>query len=155
MKKKTIQRAFAWALTLVMVLSAAPLGVFAEGEEGQTCICTVKCGEERNTECPVCNENAEKCAVTPQKQEEPETKENPTPPKAEDQTPESKVEKKTEDTTGNTGNPPAAGGDEKTNPQKKETPSPVEGGQGGSQKAESFTVTFNANGGEPAPLIFI
>ena len=27
MKMKTIQRAFAWALTLVMVLSAAPLGV--------------------------------------------------------------------------------------------------------------------------------
>lgn len=151
MKKKTIQRAFAWALTLVMVLSAAPLGVFAEGEEGQTCICTVKCGETGNAECPVCNENAEKCAVTAQKQEEPETKETPTPPKAENQTPESKVEKKTEDTTGNTGNPPAAGGDEKTNPQKKETPSPVEGGQGGPTKTQPFTVTFNANGGDDAP----
>ena len=54
MKMKTIQRAFAWALTLVMVLSAAPLGVFAEGEEGQTCICTVKCGETAKEDCPVC-----------------------------------------------------------------------------------------------------
>ncbi len=71
MKKKTIQRAFAWALTLVMVLSAAPLGVFAEGEEGQKCICTVKCGEEGNTECPVCSTDAEKCAfVTPKQEDE-------------------------------------------------------------------------------------
>ncbi len=74
MKKKTIQRAFAWALTLVMVLSAAPLGVFAEGEEEQKCTCTVKCGEVGNIDCPVCNENAEKCAVTPQKQEDEENK---------------------------------------------------------------------------------
>lgn len=72
MKKKTIQRAFAWALTLVMVLSAAPLGVFAEGEneEPLKCVCTVKCGETVNKECPVCSENAEKCAVTTQKQED-------------------------------------------------------------------------------------
>lgn len=151
MKKKTIQRAFAWALTLVMVLSAAPLGVFAEGEEGQTCICTVKCGETGNAECPVCNENAEKCAVTAQKQEEPETKETPTPPKAENQTPESKVEKKTENTTGNPGNPPAAGGDEKIKPEADETPGPVGSGKDGSTKTQPFTVTFNANGGEPAP----
>ena len=70
MKKKTIQRAFAWALTLVMVLSAAPLGVFAEGEEEQTCNCTVKCGEEVNTECPVCSEDAGKCAIVTPKQED-------------------------------------------------------------------------------------
>ena len=70
MKKKTIQRAFAWALTLVMVLSAAPLGVFAEGEEEQTCTCTVKCGEEGNTDCPVCSTDAEKCAVMTPKQED-------------------------------------------------------------------------------------
>lgn len=151
MKKKTIQRAFAWALTLVMVLSAAPLGVFAEGEEGQTCICTVKCGETGNAECPVCNENAEKCAVTAQKQEEPETKETPTPPKAENQTPENKVEKKTEETPGNPGNPPAAGGDEKIKPEADETPGPVGSGKDGSTKTQPFTVTFNANGGEPAP----
>ena len=54
MKMKTIQRAFAWALTLVMVLSAAPLGVFAEGEEEQVCCCTVKCGETGKEDCPVC-----------------------------------------------------------------------------------------------------
>ena len=54
MKMKTIQRAFAWALTLVMVLSAAPLGVFAEGEEEQKCVCTVKCGETVKEDCPVC-----------------------------------------------------------------------------------------------------
>ena len=70
MKKKTIQRAFAWALTLVMVLSAAPLGVFAEGEEGQKCTCTVKCGEEGNTECPVCSTDAEKCTFVTPKQED-------------------------------------------------------------------------------------
>ena len=70
MKKKTIQRAFAWALTLVMVLSAAPLGVFAEGEEEQTCTCTVKCGEEGNTECPVCSADAGKCAFVTPKQED-------------------------------------------------------------------------------------
>ena len=93
MKMKTIQRAFAWALTLVMVLSAAPLGVFAEGEGEQKCICTVKCGEERNTECPVCNENAEKCAVTPQKQEDEENKDGGSgtpgvvPPKTDGETP--------------------------------------------------------------------
>ena len=146
MKMKTIQRAFALALTLVMVLSAAPLGVFAEGED--ICTCTTKCVETANAECPVCAGNLAACAGTAQ--EEPETKETPTPPKAENQTPESKVEKKTVDTTGNTGNPPA-GGDDKTNPQKKETPSPVEGGQGGPTKTQPFTVTFNANGGEPAP----
>ncbi len=146
MKMKTIQRAFALALTLVMVLSAAPLGVFAEGED--TCTCTTKCVETANAECPVCAGNLAACAGTAQ--EEPETKETPTPPKAENQTPESKVEKKTVDTTGNTGNPPA-GGDDKTNPQKKETPGPVEGGQGGPTKTQPFTVTFNANGGEPAP----
>ena len=151
MKKKTIQRAFAWALTLVMVLSAAPLGVFAEGEGEQKCICTVKCGETGNAECPVCNENAEKCAVTAQKQEEPETKETPMPPKAENPTPENKVEKKTEETPGNTGNPPAAGGDKKTNPEADETPDPVESGQGGPTKTKPFTVTFNVNGGDPAP----
>lgn len=54
MKMKTIQRAFAWALTLVMVLSAAPLGVFADGEEEQKCVCTVKCGETVKEDCPVC-----------------------------------------------------------------------------------------------------
>ena len=69
MKKKTIQRAFAWALTLVMVLSAAPLGVFAEGEEEQKCTCTVKCGEEGNAECPVCSTDAGKCAFVTPKQE--------------------------------------------------------------------------------------
>ena len=147
MKMKTIQRAFALALTLVMVLSAAPLGVFAEGED--TCTCTTKCVETANAECPVCAGNLAACAVTAQ--EEPETKETPTPPKAGNQTPENKVEKKTEETPGNTGNPPAAGGDDKTNPQKKETPSPVGSGKDGLTKTQPFTVTFNANGGEPAP----
>ena len=63
MKMKTIQRAFAWALTLVMVLSAAPLGVFAEGEEGQVCSCTVKCGETGNESCPVCAGGPAACAA--------------------------------------------------------------------------------------------
>ena len=143
MKMKTIQRAFALALTLVMVLSAAPLGVFAEGED--TCTCTTKCVETANAECPVCAGNPAACAGTAQ--EEPETKETPTPPKAGNQTPENKVEKKTEETPGNTGNPPAAGGGDKTNPQKKETPSPVESGKDGPQ----ITVTFNANGGDVDP----
>ena len=147
MKMKTIQRAFALALTLVMVLSAAPLGVFAEGED--TCTCTTKCVETANAECPVCAGDLAACAGTAQ--EEPETKETPTPPKAGNQTPENKVEKKTEETPGNTGNPPAAGGDDKTNPQKKETPSPVGSGKDGLTKTQPFTVTFNANGGEPAP----
>ena len=147
MKMKTIQRAFAWALTLVMVLSAAPLGVFAEGED--TCTCTTKCVETTNADCPVCGGDLTACGGTAQ--EEPETKETPTPPKAEDQTPENKVEKKTEETPGNTGNSPAAGGDEKTNPEKKETSSLVESGKDGSQNAEPFTVTFNANGGDVDP----
>lgn len=64
MKMKTIQRAFAWALTLVMVLSAAPLGAFAEGEE--VCTCTVKCGETGNESCPVCAANPAACAVAAQ-----------------------------------------------------------------------------------------
>ena len=77
MKMKTIQRAFAWALTLVMVLSAAPLGVFAEGEEGQTCICTVKCGETVKEDCPVCggeSGNPETCVGKTQEELEAEAK---------------------------------------------------------------------------------
>ena len=70
MKMKTIQRAFAWALTLVMVLSVAPLGVSAEGEEEQMCICTEKCGEAGNAECPVCSEDVGHCTGVPQKQED-------------------------------------------------------------------------------------
>ena len=68
MKMKTIQRAFAWALTLVMVLSVAPLGVFAEGEEEQTCICTEKCGEAGNESCPVCAASPAACTVEEQEQ---------------------------------------------------------------------------------------
>ena len=71
MKMKTIQRAFAWALTLVMVLSAAPLGVFAEGEEGQVCSCTVKCGETAKEDCPVCGgESGNPAACVGKTQEE-------------------------------------------------------------------------------------
>ena len=71
MKMKTIQRAFAWALTLVMVLSAAPLGVFAEGEEGQMCSCTVKCGETAKEDCPVCGgESGDPAACVGKTQEE-------------------------------------------------------------------------------------
>lgn len=71
MKMKTIQRAFAWALTLVMVLSAAPLGVFAEGEEGQVCSCTVKCSETGNESCPVCGgESGNPAACVGKTQEE-------------------------------------------------------------------------------------
>ena len=71
MKMKTIQRAFAWALTLVMVLSAAPLGVFAEGEEGQMCRCTVKCGETAKEDCPVCGgESGDPAACVGKTQEE-------------------------------------------------------------------------------------
>ena len=147
MKMKTIQRAFAWALTLVMVLSAAPLGVFAEGED--TCTCTTKCVETANADCPVCGgENGNPAACAGTAPEEQETKEPPTPPKAENKTPENKVEKETEDTTDD---PPAAGGDVKTTPEEKETSGSVEGGQGGSQETKSFTITFNANGGDAAP----
>ena len=71
MKMKTIQRAFAWALTLVMVLSAAPLGVFAEGEEEQVCSCTVKCGETAKEDCPVCGgESGNPAACVGKTQEE-------------------------------------------------------------------------------------
>ena len=71
MKMKTIQRAFAWALTLVMVLSAAPLGVFAEGEEEQVCVCTVKCGETVKEDCPVCSgESGNPAACVGKTQEE-------------------------------------------------------------------------------------
>ncbi len=71
MKMKTIQRAFAWALTLVMVLSAAPLGVFAEGEEEQKCVCTVKCGETVKEDCPVCGgESGNPAACVGKTQEE-------------------------------------------------------------------------------------
>lgn len=77
MKMKTIQRAFAWALTLVMVLSAAPLGVFAEGEEEQKCVCTVKCGEAVKEDCPVCggeSGNPEACVGKTQEELEAEAK---------------------------------------------------------------------------------
>ena len=77
MKMKTIQRAFAWALTLVMVLSAAPLGVFAEGEEEQKCVCTVKCGETVKEDCPVCggeSGNPAACAGKTQEELEAEAK---------------------------------------------------------------------------------
>lgn len=71
MKMKTIQRAFAWALTLVMVLSTAPLGVFAEGEEEQVCCCTVKCGETVKEDCPVCGrESGNPAACVGKTQEE-------------------------------------------------------------------------------------
>ena len=75
MKMKTIQRAFAWALTLVMVLSAAPLGAFAEGEE--VCTCTVKCGETGDESCPVCggeSGNPEACVGKTQEELEAEAK---------------------------------------------------------------------------------
>lgn len=77
MKMKTIQRAFAWALTLVMVLSAAPLGVLAEGEEEQVCCCTVKCGETVKEDCPVCggeSGNPAACAGKTQEELEAEAK---------------------------------------------------------------------------------
>ena len=138
MKMKTIQRAFAWALTLVMVLSAAPLGVFAEGEEGQTCICTVKCGETGNESCPVCAGAPAACAAGEQGQLGGENEEK----QLDDQ--KTGAGGGGSDQTGNGDNQPDGGNDE------------PDGSDGtsvntGSGETETVTVTFEANEGIVTP----
>ena len=131
MKMKTIQRAFAWALTLVMVLSVAPLGVFAESEEEQMCSCTEKCGETGNKSCPVCAANPAACAVTAQLDGENEEK------KLDDQ--KAGAGGGSGDQTGNGNNQPDGGNDEPDG--SNGTP-----GNTGSGETETVTVTFVTDG---------
>ena len=74
MKKTSVRRGLAWILILVMLLSAVPFGVFAEGAApqegtGETSVISVNAGEEKclckdrakctqedfNKDCPVCS----------------------------------------------------------------------------------------------------
>ena len=74
MKKTSVRRGLAWILILVMLLSAVPFGVFAEGAApqegtGETPVISVNAGEEKclckdrakctqedfNKDCPVCS----------------------------------------------------------------------------------------------------
>lgn len=83
MKKTSVRRGLAWILILVMLLSAVPFGVFAEGAApqegtGETPVISVNAGEEKclckdrakctqedfNMDCPVCsakNADLDKC----------------------------------------------------------------------------------------------
>lgn len=162
MKMKTIQRAFAWALTLVMVLSAAPLGVFAEGEEGQTCICTVKCGETGNESCPVCAASPAACAVEEQEQpggenEEKQLDDQKTGAGGSDQTGDGNIQPDGgTDQTGKGNDQPGGGtvqlpqgddqnsGDQGPGNQKNE-------GEGENGDTKKFTVSFNTMGKGEAP----
>ena len=162
MKMKTIQRAFAWALTLVMVLSVAPLGVFAEGEEGQTCICTEKCGETGNESCPVCAASPAACAVEEQEQpggenEEKQLDDQKTGAGGSDQTGDGNIQPDGgTDQTGKGNDQPGGGtvqlpqdddqnsGDQGPGNQKNE-------GEGENGDTKKFTVSFNTMGKGEAP----
>lgn len=82
MKNTSVRRALAWALVLVMTLSAVPVGVFAEeAEPVEKCLCTEKCTEDtRREDCPICaQEDADLDAVCQgeEKQAEPQSAEAP------------------------------------------------------------------------------
>ncbi len=160
MKMKTIQRAFAWALTLVMVLSVAPLGAFAEGEE--VCTCTVKCGETGDESCPVCAASPAACAVEEQEQpggenEEKQLVDQKTGAGGSDQTGDGNIQPDGgTDQTGKGNDQPGGGtvqlpqgddqnsGDQGPGNQKNE-------GEGENGDTKKFTVSFNTMGKGEAP----
>lgn len=81
MKNTSVRRALAWALVLVMTLSAVPVGVFAEeAEPVEKCLCTEKCTEDtRREDCPICapeDVNLEEVCQGKEKQE-PQSAETP------------------------------------------------------------------------------
>lgn len=88
MKNTSVRRALAWALVLVMTLSAVPVGVFAEeAEPVEKCLCTEKCTEDtRREDCPICapeDVNLEEVCQGEEKQAEPQSAEAPVNEEAE------------------------------------------------------------------------
>lgn len=80
MKNTSVRRALAWALVLVMALSAVPVGAFAEAAEPEKCVCAEKCAQDaHNPDCPICApEDADVDAVCQGKEkQEPQSAETP------------------------------------------------------------------------------
>ena len=148
MKMKTIQRAFAWALTLVMVLSVAPLGVFAEGEEEQMCICTEKCDETVKEDCPVCggeSGNPETCVGKTQEELEAEAAAKLAAEEAERKAAEEAAQKAAEEG----GNPPAKVESKKSEDTTGDNIAPVsDDGENLNDTVETVEVSFVTNGAE-------